>query len=118
MPQPTSRTFLPALPSKSANPGICDSTKYLRASTSSKYARLPTACRLCRMLHGLKSQNFCTSSIFFIRPLYKICNLGQSRFSRDNLDVQTTHVSPDLQQIFSVHTRIRLHLSNIVRVGI
>ena len=41
-PQPISRTFLPFHVANSANAGMCGSTKYFRASTSSKYWRVPT----------------------------------------------------------------------------
>ena len=56
MPQPISRTFLPRQRSNSAKRGMCGSTKYLRASTSSKYSRVPTGLGECRMLHGRWSQ--------------------------------------------------------------
>src|SRR5438874_3766735 len=42
---------------------MCDSTKYFRCSTSSKYSRVPTAFAECRMLHGRVFQNVRTASI-------------------------------------------------------
>ena len=42
MPQPISKTFFPFHRSNSAKRGICGSTKYFRASTSSKYSFVPT----------------------------------------------------------------------------
>src|SRR5262245_18971593 len=63
MPQPISKTRFPFQRGKSANRGICGSTKYLRASTCSKYSRLPTGSRECRILHGRRSQYDCTSSM-------------------------------------------------------
>src|SRR5256886_10218690 len=56
MPHPISSTFLPRHRSKSANAGMCGSTKYLRSSTSSKYSRVPTGLVEWRMLHGRRFQ--------------------------------------------------------------
>src|SRR6185369_17240193 len=56
IPHPISSTFLPLHRSKSAKPGICDSTKYLRASTSSEYSFVPTGLGEWRMLQGRESQ--------------------------------------------------------------
>src|SRR5260370_6557561 len=63
MPQPISSTRLPAQRSNWANPGICDSTKYLRASTSSKYSLEPISALEWRILHGRRSQYACTAAI-------------------------------------------------------
>src|SRR6059036_54013 len=62
-PQPISKTFLPFHFSNSANRGMCGSTKYLRASTSSKYSLVPTGLGECRRLHGRRSQYCLTLSI-------------------------------------------------------
>ena len=56
MPQPISSTFLPRQCSKSANSGMCGSTKYLRASTSSKYSLDPTGLFEWRTLQGRRFQ--------------------------------------------------------------
>ena len=56
MPQPTSRTRFPLQRSNSAKAGMCGSTRYLRASTSSKYSFDPTGLGECRMLQGRASQ--------------------------------------------------------------
>src|SRR6267143_1643619 len=56
MPQPISRTFLPRQRSNWAKPGMWYSTKYLRASTSSKYCLVPTGAWEWRKLQGRRSQ--------------------------------------------------------------
>src|ERR1044071_8141399 len=61
MPQPISSTRLPAHRSNCANPGICGSTKYFRASTSSKYCFVPITADECRILQGRLSQKDSTS---------------------------------------------------------
>src|ERR1700741_4021109 len=61
MPHAISENLLPRQRSNSANAGICGSTKYLRASTSSKYSRVPTGLRECRTLQGRRSQYRFTS---------------------------------------------------------
>src|SRR5271169_6236876 len=63
MPNPISRTLLPSQRANSANPGMWDSTKYLRASTSSKYSREPTGCAEWRILHGREFQYSLTFEI-------------------------------------------------------
>src|SRR5712691_1121807 len=63
IPHPISSTRFPAHCGKPAKPGMCGSTKYFRASTSSKYSRVPTSLGECRMLHGLASQKARTSLI-------------------------------------------------------
>src|SRR5438270_302733 len=63
MPHPISSTFLPRHRSKSANAGMCGSTKYLRSSTSSKYSRVPTGLVEWRMLHGRRFQHARTWSM-------------------------------------------------------
>src|SRR5271157_529 len=52
IPQPISSTFLPFHRSNSAKRRMCGSPKYLRASTSSKYSRVPAGLGECRTLHG------------------------------------------------------------------
>ena len=63
MPQPTSSTRLPSHRSNSAKAGMCGSTRYLRASTSSKYSFDPTGFVEWRMLQGRASQYRWTSAI-------------------------------------------------------
>src|SRR3954452_7983890 len=63
MPQPTSRTCLPRQRSNCAKAGMWGSTKYFRASTSSKYSLVPTGILECRMLQGLRSQYAFTVSM-------------------------------------------------------
>src|SRR5258706_16462473 len=58
MPQPISRTRFFRQREKSANCGICGSTKYFFFSTSSKYFRGPGGFVEWRILHGLRAQEF------------------------------------------------------------
>src|SRR5262245_32197624 len=58
IPHPTSSTRLPRQRGNSAKRGMWGSTKYLRASTSSKYSRSPTGLGECRMLQG-RSFQYC-----------------------------------------------------------
>ncbi len=56
IPHPISSTFLPRHRAKSAKAGMCGSTKYFRASTSSKNSREPTGLVEWRMLQGRRFQ--------------------------------------------------------------